>query len=331
MGRTLMTAAILGMGLVQPGLAQDLSGGGQYSQVDIAGFLVPVRDANQLLDRGVLRFDETRQRFSFGDAVTSERQLKRQLRSLALEDPRAVRDLYRAFKVPLPNGAAHTLTIPSGFGPAIFSNQDRKVAIGVGLGGVSRVPYRDEPDGGLGFGVSFGNSFETVGVTVSASFNDLSDITNSDRISWGIEFSRYIGDGLSIAVGGENLFVGKTDGQASYYIVGSWAFDKDSGFLPFDGVATLGLGSGRFAEKTARDEFEGKGRDATAVFGALTWEVSDNFNVIADWNGRNLSVGIAARLPNTPISIKLGVRDITDFTGDGPRLTGSVGMTLARF
>ena len=107
--------------------------------------------------------------------------------------------------------------------------------------------------------------------------------------------------------------------------------DADTGLLPFDGVATLGLGSGRFAEKTERDEFEGLGSDATVVFGGLAWEVSDHVNLIADWNGRNLSVGAGLRIPQTPLSLRLGVRDLTDYTGDGARLTGSVGMTVARF
>lgn len=311
--------------------AQDLSGGGAYDTIEIAGFLVPVQDVEQLLSARILRFDTLRSRFSFDTSVSSERQLRQEIRSLDLTDARAVKDLYRAYKVPLPNGAAHVLTIPSGFGPAIFSNQPGKVSFGLGIGGVGRVPYTSDPDGGLALGVGFGNAFEGLGVSVSMSFNDLSEFGNSDRISWGVEVSHYLSDGVSVALGGENLFVGQTDGEASYYVVGSWAFDRDTGLLPFDGVATLGIGSGRFAHKTPRDEFEGKGSDATAVFGALAWEVTDSFNVISDWNGRNLSAGIAVRLPNYPVSVKLGVRDLTGFTGDGPRLTGSVGISLARF
>ena len=323
-------AFILTLALASSLVAQDFSENGRFDRVDIAGFRIPVTDADILLGQGVLRFDPNRERFSFGPGVTSERALKRTIRELPLQDPRALRDLYRANKVPFPNRAAHTLTIPSGYGPAIFSNQPgRGVSLGLGVGGVSRTAYREDPDGGVGFSLGFGNSFETVGVSLRASLNDISDLGNSDRVSFGFELSRYISDGLSVSFGGENLFVRETDGQESFYAVGSWAFER--GVLPFDGVATLGLGSGRFAEKSERDVFEGKGSDATILFGALAWHVNDNVNLIADWNGRNLSMGIAARLPKSPISVRVGVTDLTDYTGDGVRLVGSVGLTVLRF
>lgn len=310
----------------------DLSHGGAYDAVEISGFVLPVADIKRLLVAGVLRFDADRQRFAFGPGVSSERDLRREAAALRLEDARALRDIYRANKVALPNGAAHVLTIPSGYGPTQFSNQQGGVTVGIGAGGVSRVPWTKDPDGGVGLGLGFGNAFETVGVALGMSFNDLSTF-NGDRISFGLEISRYIGEGLSVAVGGENMFVRSTDGEQSYFAVASWAFDRDAlgSPLPFDGVVTLGLGSGRFANKSERDTFEGKGTDATVVFGALAWEVTEHVNLIADWNGRNLSIGVAAHVPRSPISVRLGVRDLTDYTGDGPRITGSVGMTLARF
>lgn len=327
----IILAALLALG---PGLAVSqeaprFDGGGAFDTVEIAGFLVPVADVERLLAARVLRFDPERARFSFAPGIGSERALRGALAPLPLEDARAVRDLYRSAKVPLPGGAPHVLTVPSAYGPSVFSGQPGRVSLGLGVGGVGRVPYTDTPDGGAGLGIGFGNSFEGVGVSLGVSLNDLSDIGNTDRISWGIALSRYLGDGFSLSVGGENLFVGQTDGQASFYIVGGWAFDK--GALPFDGVATLGIGSGRFAEKTGRDRAEGKGRNATALFGALAWEFSENAAAIAEWNGRNLALGLGFRLPGAPVSVRLGVRDLTDFTGDGPRLTGSVGLTLARF
>jgi hypothetical protein len=308
----------------------DLRGGGAFDTVSIAGFLVPIDDIEEMEAAGILEFDPEAGRFAFADRITSETRLKAELGALPLQDARAVRDLYRAAKVPLPNGVANTLTVPSGFGPAIFSNQRGGVALGVGVGGVSRVPYTDKPDGGIGFGLSFGNAFETVGVALGVSLNDLSDLSSTDRISGSFQLSRYLSDGLSVAVGGENLFVRMTDGEESFYLVGSWAFDAGGG-LPFDGVATLGMGSGRFAAKTDRDAAEGKGEDGTVVFGAVAWELTDRVNLIADWNGRNMSIGGAFRIPKTGVSVRIGVRDITGYTGDGMRLTGSAGLTLARF
>ena len=323
------------LALCGPAAAQsttpDLRGGGAFDTISIAGFLIPIDDIDRLDSAGILGFNPQTNRFAFADRITSERRLKAALRTVEIGNARAIRDLYRAAKVPLPNGVAHTLTVPSGFGPAIFSNQRGGLTLGVGIGGVSRVPYTNDADGGVAFGLSFGNSFETVGGTIGMSLNDLSDVSNTDRMSFGIEFSRYIADGLSISVGGENLFVVNTDGEESYYVTGSWAFDADSGMMPFDGVATIGLGSGRFANKTARDIAEGKGQHGTVIFGALAWEINPYVNLIADWNGRNLSMGGAFRIPKTGVSVKLGARDLTDNTGDGARLTGSIGFTIARF
>ena len=303
----------------------DLSGGGAWDAVEIAGFVLPVADVERMLAAGLMRYGAGR----FAILPGTERALRAALPPLGLEDPRAVRDLYRAARVPLPNGAAHTLTIPSGYGPVRFANVPGRVSLGAAIGGVSRVPYVDDPDGGVALGFGFGNAFESVGVSLALSFNDLSEFPNEERISLGVEVSRYLWDGLSVAVGGENLLVQETDGQASYYLVASLAFDRER--LGFDGVATLGIGTGRFAEKTERDTFEGKGSDATALFGGIAWEVSDSASLIAEWNGRNLALGGAFRLPGTPFSAKLGVRDLTDYTGDGPRLFGSLGVALARF
>lgn len=323
-----VVGCLVWVGAVQ---AQDFSEGGAYDSIEIAGFVVAVEDVARLTAAGLLRFDPERSRFSFGQTIRSERSLRQEANALALDDPRAIVDLYRATQVPLPNGAAHTLTVPSGFGPAHFVNQTGGLSFGLSAGGVARVPYTDKPDGAVALGIGFGNAFDTVGVSVSMSFNDLSEFPNDDRIAWGFEISRYLWDGLSVAVGGENLFVGQTDGEESFYGVASWAFAKDTGFLPFDGVLTVGAGSGRFANKTERDAAEGKGTDATVLFGAMAWEITETLNAMVEWNGRNLAIGGSFRVPGTPISARIGMRDLTDNTGDGPRLTGSVGVALARF
>ena len=105
-----------------------------------------------------------------------------------------------------------------GFGPAHFSNQPGRAALSASIGGVSRVPYTANPDGALGLGLTFGNAFDGIGGAVMVSANDLSQLDNAQRISWGIELSHYLSDGISVSVGGENLFVGFTDGEPSFYV-----------------------------------------------------------------------------------------------------------------
>ncbi len=318
-----------------PAAAQNDTGtlraGGAYDAVSINGFTIPLGDIDELLSAGVLQLDVAQHKFSFGSAMTSEKQLAAALGPLNLASPQAPLDLYRSAKVAFPNGAAHELTIPSGFGPANFVNQLGKTALSASLGGVARVPYTTKSDGAMGLGLSFGNSFDGVGATVMMSLNDLSDFGNPDRISWGIALSHYLNDGISVSLGGENLFVKSTDGEASFYAAGSWSFASATSTMPFDGVLTLGAGSGRFADMTARDIFEGNTGPGTVVFAGVAWEVSEKVNLIAEWNGRNLNAGVAYRMPRTGLSMKLGVANLTGYSGDGPYLTGSVGVTLARF
>ena len=159
------------------------------------------------------------------------------------------------------------------------------------------MPYTTNPDGALGLGLTFGNAFDGIGGAVMVSANDLSQLDNAQRISWGFELSHYLSDGISVSVGGENLFVGFTDGEPSFYAAASWAFDHPSQALPFKGVLTLGAGSGRFASATPRDIAEGRMPRGTTVFGALSWQVSDRVNLITEWNGRNLNAGVAFVLP----------------------------------
>lgn len=312
-----------------PAPAQDLSGGGLYDAVTIAGFTLPLADVARLDRAGVLRLDPGTGRFAFSPAITSERALRQRLRGLALDRPEAPQDLYRAAKVTLPNAAAHVLTVPSGFGPARFGNQFARAALSASIGGVNRVPYTSQADGALGLGLSFGNAFRGVGVGLMASVNDLSDFGNLDRLSVGFSLSRYLWDGLSLSLGGENLFVRKTDGEASYSLAASWAFDRAQ--MPFKGTLTLGAGSGRFAHATPRDIAEGRASRGTIIFAALSAEMSDRMNLIAEWNGRNLNAGLSYVFPRTGVSVKLGVENLTSHSGDGPILTGSVGVTLFRF
>lgn len=315
--------------LAAPTQAQDLSGGGAYDAVTIAGFTLPLADVERLRAAGVLRMDPGTGRFAFDQGITSERALDRRLRGLALDRPAAPRDLYRAAKVTLPNGAAHTLTVPSGYGPARFANQPARAALSASLGGVNRVPYTSQPDGGLGLGLSFGNSFRGLGFGLMVSANDLSDFGNPDRMSFGFSVSRYLWDGLSVSFGGENLLVRETDGEASFSLAASWAFDRPQ--MPFAGIMTFGAGTGRFANATPRDIAEGRAPRGTTVFAAVSGELSDCINLIAEWNGRNLNAGLSYALPQSGVSVKLGVENLTGHSGDGAILTGSVGVTLIRF
>lgn len=302
-----------------------------YDAINISGYTVPIADVRRLFENDLLIFETERRLFAFSGTVKTERALRQRMAAAGIDAPQAVLELYRLFNVDMPNSAAQTFTVPSGFGPVSYLPAGRPpVSLSFGVGGVNRVPYSDQADGAMSFGLGFGNGFDGIGAQIGFGFNDLSDLA-TDRIALSVSLSRYLTDGWSVAAGGENLAVRRTDSQASWYVAASRAFSPRSSVLPFAGSVTLGLGTGRFAEMLPRDAAAGRTGQATVVFGALAIALSDRSNLILDWNGRNLNAGVGMTLKDLPISVSLGVQDLTGRSGDGPRLSGAVSVTLLTF
>jgi len=229
--------------------------------------------------------------------------------------------------VALPNIHGKSLTTPVGWGAAFGSAF-------VGIGGTSPAPYADRADGGMAFGVGLGNPVKQVGLQVSANVLDLSEF---DLFSLSAFLHRYIGSSTSVAIGGENMLISdeaQSDGSASYYVVVSRCLARGNTLLNRRTMTSklhysIGVGNGRFSKKSPLDEARGKGSRGTAVFGNVSYELFDAFNVVADWNGVNLNAGAAKTFlinDTTPVSLTLGLADLTDYSGDGVRLIGGLGV-----
>ena len=94
---------------------------------------------------------------------------------------------------------------------------------------------------------------------------------------------------------------------------------------------SAGVGTGRFAKKSDRDFSEGKGRNGTAGFGSIAVEVASGMNAIVEWTGTNLLTGVnrTIQLQNVPVSLSLGLTDLTSYSGDGVRLIGGAGLGVS--
>jgi hypothetical protein len=231
---------------------------------------------------------------------------------------------YTISNILLPNSAGKAMTTHSAWGA-----WGGIVFIGAGL--TSPQVYSDKDDGAVSFGFGFGNPVKNIGVQISESVLDLSEQNN---YSTGIKLHRYLGNGTAIALGAEHLFADKdeSDADESYYIVISRASQKlSSPSHPNTSRIhlSLGLGSGRFAEKSEMDEIKGKGRNGTILFGAFAFEIIKNTNLVIEWNGNNLATGIAIKpFKNVPLGISLGVADLTSNSGDGTRFIVSTGFSF---
>ncbi|GMR14022.1 MAG: hypothetical protein BMS9Abin29_2250 [Gemmatimonadota bacterium] len=227
----------------------------------------------------------------------------------------------------LPNAAAKSMLTPSAWGAAYGM-----VFAGAGL--TDRSPYLKSTDGVLALGVGLGDPVLALGVQLTTTMSDVSD---SDNFSVSFKVHRYLGDGTAIAVGGESLFTNDAladDLGESFYAVVSHTFQGVASARPGVGRlhATLGVGSGRFANTSPRDISEGKREDGTRVFGNVAVEVHPDVNLVAEWSGINLHAGASVAVPiaGKIVGLTLGLADLTGYSGDGVRLVGggAVGVSF---
>ncbi len=237
----------------------------------------------------------------------------------------------RAGDVLQPNNAGGTLTIPGAGGA--HSN----VAF-AGVGYTNPQAYSKDDDAGLAFGFGVGNPQELAGLEVALAVNDVSEF---DNLSWGLKVHRYIGNGTTVAIGGDSLFPQKeSDANETFYVVATHAMQQYESMTPGRSKmqVTLGIGSGRFANKSGLDASTGKGEDGTYLFGGVAYEVYDATNIIVDWNGINLNAGVSASplqwipaLAHIPLVVSVGAADLTDYSGDDVRLIVSAGVAYKLF
>jgi hypothetical protein len=224
-----------------------------------------------------------------------------------------------------PNPAGDALETPSGFGSTI------PFAYGY-LGGTFPAAYSKKSDMIASVGFGLGNSYKNVGVVAALNMIDVSKARN---FSGSFGLYRYLGDATSLSIGGMNLFASKdpkyvNDG-ASYYAVISHASQTIKSKTPGYSALTygIGVGTGVFFLKTVKDSISGKGERGTLLFVNIAYEVLKGVNVITEWNGVNLSVGVGIRPSFKWPALSIGVADLTTFSGDGPRLIVGLAHSLA--
>lgn len=195
------------------------------------------------------------------------------------------------------------------------------------LGGTFPQAYGTMSDMGAGIGGGFGDSRRNLGVVGILNIHDVSEF---NTLSGSVIASRELGGGYALSAGALLLFAdSRADAGPTFYIAFSRASQKVSskrtpGYSRLS--YTVGIGNGRFYEKSNSDVLAGRGRYGTAVFGNLSYGIRDNLNANIEWTGLNLSIGgawrpsIRTRLPFFLPSISIGVTDILRTSGDRPRL-----------
>ena len=238
----------------------------------------------------------------------------------AQEIPAWLRDLK------LPNSGAKSLMTPSAWGAAYGTAF-------VGAGAAERTPYLPSADGVMALGYGMGDPVLNFGLQVGSTVSDVSEF---DNVSFSFKVHRYVGRGTAVAVGGESLFSNGPfvdDAGDTFYVVVSHVLQGISASRTGIGRVhvSAGVGTGRFAKKSDRDLSEGKGRYGTRAFGSLAVEVDAGTNVILEWSGTNLLVGLSRTInaAYAPVALSFGLADLTNFSGDGVRLVGGAAFAVS--
>ncbi len=245
---------------------------------------------------------------------------------LAMQSPRS--EAVTPGSVPfMPNNHGKSITTPTAWGA---SNN----VVFVGAGGTSPSPYYHSSDGAAVVGFGVGDPVKNLALTCTLISIDL---TQWQEYSSAFHLYRDLGDGGAVGAGVENVMLTSGgDSGKSLYVVYSRGVQNEKYFNKNTNATKLhysvGAGTGRFGEKSPEDIASGKGKNGTYVFGNISYEIADSFNLITYWNGLNLNAGVSKSfsIGTIPFSLSFGVADLTKNSGDGSRFVfaGGYGFKL---
>ena len=224
----------------------------------------------------------------------------------------------------LPNDAPQTISVPSGwggYGAYLFG----------GIAGVYPQAYQTKADLIASGGACYGDPFKAV--NVAASIN-LTDVHRFRDFSGNITVSRVIFGGNSISAGGLQLLASKQQSdspQPTFFFAFSHAVQSLLSSTPGTSklTYTIGMGNGRFYLKSPADIAAGRKDNGTAVFASVAYEILPHINAIAEWSGVNLGLSAGIRPFKNPLSLGLGVYNITRFSSDKPSAIFTLGYPLS--
>jgi len=254
--------------------------------------------------------------------TTFEQSVNRKLDSLLAANGTV--SLRKQFEL-YPNDAMNGIMTPSGwggYGTAVFG----------AIGGTYPEQYRDnKADLIASGGVCFGNPQKVVNFAASV---NMTDVHNFRNFSGNFIVSRMIFTGSSISAGALQVFASKKYSDAAnptFFFAFSHAVQWANS--PTPGVSalsyTLGIGNGRFLDKSPDDIKAGKGKYATAVFGSVSYEILRHVNLNGEWYGQNLGFSLTMRPFSNPLSFGVGAANLTGYSGDRKTMVFTIGYPLS--
>lgn len=209
--------------------------------------------------------------------------------------------------------------------PTAFGKSWRTISIGGGF--QERTRFSNTADGAVGVGFGLGDAEKLVGLDVNITFTDLSDFFNRGIVSF--KLHRRLPQNFAVALGvNDALTWGNSDldGPSPFGVVSKVIKLRNSTTAPLSRLSlSLGAGTGRYRTilATARDT------EDPNVFGSAALRVVDPINIITEWTGQDLTVGMSVRpFPKLPLVITPAFTDITGNAGDGWRFILGAGYVF---
>jgi hypothetical protein len=225
----------------------------------------------------------------------------------------------------LPNDAVQSVMTPTGFGgygAYVFG----------GMGATYPQVYSKLPDGIASAGFCFGDPTKLVNVAFG--FNVGKVLAFSD-FSTNFIISRKLWTGTSISAGALQAFASAKVSDApiaTFYAAFShslqWLPSKTPNYSAL--TYTIGVGNGRFWQKSPADIAAGKGNHGTGVFGDISYEIFKRVDLNAEWTGVNLGFSTGIRpFVKSALSLGIGVTNLTSYSSDKPSMVFSIGYPLS--
>ena len=189
--------------------------------------------------------------------------------------------------------------------------------LGFGVGGATLPSGSDRDlDGSAGVVVGFGDANRAVGLEVVGNVISISDDFGHDG-SFAAKLHTGLPGGAAFAVGIENIGRwgrAKTT-RSSVYAAASKIFALNGLTVALNG----GIGDNRFNDP---DE------DGVNPFGSIAVFPIRQLSVIGDWTGNSLNAGVSvAPIDALPLTVTLGVANVTERNGGDAEFTGGLGYT----
>lgn len=209
--------------------------------------------------------------------------------------------------------------------PSAYGKSWRQASVGFGV--QHRTRFTDSADGAFGVGFGLGDARKYVGLDVGLTLTDL-DAMDRGIISFKIH--RQLPDLFAVAVGVNDAITwgdGDVEGPSPYGVVSKTFVLKKNTQDWFSRIyLSLGAGTGRY--RTEDNIFSGD--DTPGVFGSVALRVVDPMNVIAEWSGQDLTLGLSLRpFRQVPLIFTPAVTDITGTAGDGARFIFGIGYAIS--